>query len=103
MKLTFLALGLGLFTALPASADCYYMGGYYGVGSTICSAGGWLEQCTVADYWSAIGQCNTPDDPKGGSMNAGQADVFTTMAQIIPGTEVKEGEMLSKEGQPPKQ
>jgi hypothetical protein len=92
---------MGLFTAAPAAANCYYMGGYYGVGSTICSAGGWLEQCTVAGYWSAIGQCNAPDDDTGGALNAENAQVFTTQAQMIPGTEVKE-EMLSKEGQPAK-
>lgn len=101
MKRLSIALVMGLFTAVPASANCYYQGGYYGVGSTICSAGGWLEQCTVAGYWSAIGQCNTPDDAKGG-LDVGNADVFTTQAQVIPGTEVEEGSMLSKEGQPAK-
>ncbi|MDF1854500.1 hypothetical protein [Pseudooceanicola sp.] len=65
----------------PAAADCAYMGGYYPVGSVICAAGGWLEQCTVADYWSAIGQCNASDDPTGGIKKDG-TETFSTDTEV---------------------
>jgi hypothetical protein len=44
-----------------ASAGCDYQGVTYATGSQICAAGGWLQECTVADYWSAIGYCRAED------------------------------------------
>ncbi|MGB7242864.1 MAG: hypothetical protein WBC93_12355 [Sulfitobacter sp.] len=46
--------------AAPASAACLYQGVYYEHGSTICFDG-WFQECTVADYWSAIGICHASD------------------------------------------
>lgn len=51
------AFGLG---SGPAIAGCYHNGVYYDPGSVICSEG-WLQECTVADYWSAIGMCHAGD------------------------------------------
>ncbi len=48
------------FAAGPASAACTYQGVYYEHGSKLCFDG-WLQECTVADYWSAIGMCHAPD------------------------------------------
>ena len=54
---------LGL-VALPqtAQAACSHNGISYSVGATICS-GGWLQECTPAGYWKAIGQCLKQDKP----------------------------------------
>ena len=52
-----LALSIG---ASPASAACVYNGIYYDAGAQLCFDG-WVQECTVADYWSAIGMCNRPD------------------------------------------
>ena len=43
-----------------ASAACYYDGVYYEAGYQICFDG-WIQECTVADYWKAVGQCHTND------------------------------------------
>ncbi len=47
--------------AAPASAACIYQGVYYEHGTTICFDG-WYQECTVADYWSAVGICHARDD-----------------------------------------
>lgn len=49
-----------LLMAGPAAAACAYQGTYYEVGTKICF-GGWLQECTVANYWKAIGMCHRPD------------------------------------------
>ncbi|MEQ8652515.1 MAG: hypothetical protein RIC87_08645 [Kiloniellales bacterium] len=53
----------GIFVATmgigTAWADCSYGGYYYSVGSTVCFDG-WLQECTVAGYWKAIGMCKAP-------------------------------------------
>ncbi len=48
------------FAAVPASASCVYNGIYYEAGAQLCFDG-WLQECTVADYWGAIGMCHAPD------------------------------------------
>ncbi len=53
------ALVLG---ASSAWAGCYYDGIYYQAGAQICFDG-WYQECTVADYWKAIGMCKAPDTP----------------------------------------
>lgn len=60
--LTFAAF-LTVVTALPSSAACLYQGVYYAHGATICFDG-WYQECTVADYWSAIGICHKSDVPQ---------------------------------------
>ncbi len=42
--------------ASAASAACEHDGVYYEHGTVLCF-GGWLQECTVADYWSAVGMC----------------------------------------------
>lgn len=51
-----------IVTALggPAFAACQYNGVYYQAGAQLCFDG-WLQECTVADYWKAIGMCKVPD------------------------------------------
>lgn len=58
-----LALGTTFAMVLVGSAiaDCEYQGRQYEHGSTLCAAGGWLQECTVADYWKAIGYCRASD------------------------------------------
>lgn len=68
---------LTVLTAGPSAASCSYLGNYYSVGSVICAAGGWLEECTVAGYWSAIGQCNKADGTTGGAAGDGRAETFS--------------------------
>ena len=46
----------GVSAAGGASAACEYGGVYYEHGTTICFDG-WLQECTVADYWKAVGIC----------------------------------------------
>ncbi len=43
-----------------AWANCSYGGYTYSVGSTVCFDG-WLQECTVAGYWKAIGMCKAPE------------------------------------------
>ena len=43
-----------------AFAACEYNGVYYQPGTQLCFDG-WLQECTVADYWKAIGMCKAPD------------------------------------------
>lgn len=50
------------FWASSAWAACEYNGIYYQAGTQICFDG-WLQECTVADYWSAVGMCRAPDRP----------------------------------------
>ncbi len=50
------AATLGMGTAW---ANCSYDGYTYSVGSTVCFDG-WLQECTVAGYWKAIGMCKAP-------------------------------------------
>lgn len=50
------AATLGMGTAW---ANCSYGGYTYSVGSTVCFDG-WLQECTVAGYWKAIGMCKAP-------------------------------------------
>lgn len=61
MKRVLFSMLLAAAAAGTASADCEYQGRTYSQGSTICAAGGWLEECTVAGYWKAIGQCRAAD------------------------------------------
>lgn len=61
MKPRISAVVFALMGAGTAFADCDYQGRSYGTGSVICAAGGWLQECTVADYWKTIGQCRAPD------------------------------------------
>lgn len=58
MKLTHGLIAGVMLIGLPATANaaCSYQGVTYAVGSKICS-GGWLQECTVAGYWKAIGMC----------------------------------------------
>ena len=51
----------GVLAGGQAFANCEYLGTLYPVGYTIC-AEGWLQECTVAGYWSAIGMCHSGDD-----------------------------------------
>lgn len=53
-------IATGLLAGGPALADCNYLGNSYPVGYVICSEG-WLQECTIAGYWSAIGMCHAPD------------------------------------------
>lgn len=64
MKAIMIGVVLALAAAGTAAADCEYQGRNYATGSTICAAGGWLEECTVAGYWKAIGQCRAADPQK---------------------------------------
>lgn len=65
MKFWIISAVIAVVAAETASADCQYQGQSYGTGSVICASGGWLQECTVADYWKTIGQCRTddPNDP----------------------------------------
>ncbi len=63
--------------ALPQAvqAACSHNGISYSVGATICS-GGWLQECTPAGYWKAIGQCRGDDEaamPTAPATSAAQA------------------------------
>lgn len=53
----------GLFTLSggTAFAACEYNGTYYSAGSQLCFDG-WLQECTVADYWKAVGMCHHQPD-----------------------------------------
>lgn len=55
------AVILGLGTA-SASANCELNGVIYEVGTVICFDT-FIQECTVAGYWSAIGNCRS-DDPR---------------------------------------
>ncbi len=44
--------------ATTAQAACEHNGVYYEHGAVLCF-GGWLQECTVADYWSAVGMCHS--------------------------------------------
>ena len=44
-----------------ALAECEYQGQTYPVGEQVCAAGGWLQECTAAGYWRAIGSCRAAD------------------------------------------
>lgn len=44
-----------------AFAACEYNGTYYSAGAQLCFDG-WLQECTVADYWKAIGMCHHQPD-----------------------------------------
>lgn len=76
MKSLSIAIAFTVFLGGPAAANCSFQGGIYGVGSVVCAAGGWLQQCNVAGYWSAIGQCNTPDAPAASDPNSAATEVF---------------------------
>ena len=56
-----------LFGGGSAWAGCVYDGITYEVGTVIC-AEGWLQECTVANYWSAIGQCGVSDVTRSSSI-----------------------------------
>ncbi|WP_145953406.1 hypothetical protein [Oceaniglobus indicus] len=93
MKTILAALALALpLSATSATADCSYMGGYYATGSTICSAGGWLEQCTIAGYWSAIGSCKADDNPSGLKMDPNATAAFARDPDLEPKSEEKTDE-----------
>lgn len=61
------AVFAGVALALPAAAQagCNYNGITYSVGAKLCF-GGWLQECTVANYWKAIGQCRNDGAEKRG-------------------------------------
>ena len=61
MKTFFAGVAFAIATTGAASAGCDYQGVTYATGSQICAAGGWLQECTVADYWKAIGYCRAED------------------------------------------
>ncbi len=67
------------FWAPSAWAACEYNGIYYEAGAQLCF-GGWLQECTVADYWSAIGMCRAPDKPVPQVDNRPLADSLFAMA-----------------------
>lgn len=52
-----LMVGMGTSSAFAA---CSHNGISYAVGSVLCF-GGWLQECTVANYWKAIGSCKASD------------------------------------------
>lgn len=56
MAVCFLALAAG-----AAEAQCEHNGITYSVGATICTGDGWLQECTPAGYWKAVGMCKAPD------------------------------------------
>lgn len=61
------AIFAAMALALPATAQaaCSYNGINYSVGSKLCF-GGWLQECTVANYWKAIGMCKNKGAEKRG-------------------------------------
>lgn len=62
-KIAIVAAVAGGLGATSANAACTHNGTYYAVGSVICS-GGWLQECTAANYWGAIGQCRSSSNAK---------------------------------------
>ncbi len=48
------------FVTVQASAACEHNGIYYEAGAVLCFDG-YMQECTVADYWSAIGMCRATD------------------------------------------
>jgi hypothetical protein len=70
MKLRNILGAAAVAVVLPAAAEaaCYHNGIAYSAGAKRCYSG-WLEQCTVAGYWSAIGQCRTESDIKEGQVS----------------------------------
>ncbi|OWU85708.1 hypothetical protein ATO6_01930 [Oceanicola sp. 22II-s10i] len=85
MKKLALAATLTFGSAIPAAASCEYLGGYYGEGSVVCAAGGWLQQCTIAGYWAAIGHCKEQDmTPANGGGMEGTTDVFSFSGEFSP-------------------
>jgi len=55
------AVLVGLGTS-HASASCSLNGNYYPVGTVLCFDT-FIQECTVAGYWKAIGNCRA-DDPR---------------------------------------
>ncbi len=82
-KVAAVAIVLSGLAAGPASAACLYQDVYYEHGTTLCFDG-WLQQCTVADYWSAIGQCLAPD-VKEPFVKYQKPDAQTLMALLLAG------------------
>lgn len=82
-KVAAVAIVLSGLAAGPASAACLYQGGYYEQGTTKCFDG-WLQECTVADYWLAIGQCHAPD-VKETFVKYQKPDAQTLMAVVLAG------------------
>jgi len=62
------AVCAGVALALPAAAQagCNYNGVTYSVGAKVCF-GGWYQECTVANYWKAIGMCKNNGAQKRGA------------------------------------
>ena len=60
MKKFLAALLLTASASGSALAACAHEGIYYEHGTVLCFQG-YLQECTVADYWSAIGMCNAAD------------------------------------------
>jgi hypothetical protein len=60
LSVSAILLGLG---SVPSFAACEHNGVYYEAGAVLCF-GGWLQECTVADYWGAIGMCHVEDVPQ---------------------------------------
>ena len=80
-KLAAVAIVLSGLAAGSASAACLYQGVYYEHGTTLCFDG-WLQQCTVADYWSATGLCHAPD-VKEPLVRYQKPDAQTLMAVVL--------------------
>jgi hypothetical protein len=80
-KVAAAAIVLSGLAAGPASAACLYQGGYYPHGTTLCFSG-WLQECTVADYWKAIGMCHAPD-VKEPFVKYQKPDAQTLMAELL--------------------
>ena len=88
-RLSQLAAGLILTCAATfANAACEYNGIYYEAGTQICFDG-WLQECTVADYWSAIGMCQRDssidaNQPAWSEFSARSSDVRTQLDRVQP-------------------
>jgi hypothetical protein len=65
--------------ASAAQAACYHNGVAYGPGAKRCYSG-FLEECTVASYWKAIGQCRKDSALKEGQVS-GKPTVDPTKAK----------------------
>ncbi len=61
MKRLILGAALAFAAGGTALAECEYQGQMYPQGETVCAAGGWLQECTAAGYWKAIGHCRAAD------------------------------------------
>ncbi len=93
-RLSQLAAGLTLTCAATfANAACEYNGILYEAGTQICFDG-WLQECTVADYWSAIGMCQRDssldaNQPAWAEFSARSSDVRAQLDPVQPVRAIK--------------